>query len=502
MAQADNTQDSGAIRFWRFMRNALIALVVLGVGTWWVLLREVPQKGALNDPDWVFNHASIGNETTQGLPYWIWRVLPVVFNEHLPGNRRGYAALGIVWPAGEPVPQGFSLRTIGQIPRVSPTCGFCHQGSYRLDVDDPEVIVTGMPGNRMNVQAFVRFLTAAGNDAKFNARTIMPAIKELYDMPLWERMLYRYLLIPATKKALKAQGADLAWADTRTPWLIGRVDPFNPPKFTFLGLKDDGTTGNSDTMSVWNMKTSDPTVHRRFSVHWDGLQTNLHQTMISGAIGDGLTRQGLPGANDNFDVVSDFIRHMPAPKSPYRSDLDPSDPYFVAEKDVMKGKEIYMGLCADCHEPGGTRFRTPIDITEVGTDRHRMDMWSHDARDAYAAYEDGYYWGFDEFRKSNGYLAFNLDGLWLRGPYLHNGSVPHLRALLMPQDKRPKEFWRGSDLIDPVNGGFVSDNTQDPYRYQMKVDTALPANGNMGHLWGTDLGAADKDALLAYLKTL
>ena len=33
-------------------------------------------------------------------------------------------------------------------------------------------------------------------------------------------------------------------------------------------------------------------------------------------------------------------------------------------------------------------------------------------------------------------------------------------------------------------------------------DTTLPGNGNGGHLWGTDLPEAEKEYLLAYLKTL
>ena len=56
-----------------------------------------------------------------------------------------------------------------------------------------------------------------------------------------------------------------------------------------------------------------------------------------------------------------------------------------------------------------------------------------------------------------GYNPPFLDGIWLRAPYLHNGSVPTLRDLLEPRrEQRPKVFWRGYDLYDPVNVGFVS----------------------------------------------
>ena len=96
-----------------------------------------------------------------------------------------------------------------------------------------------------------------------------------------------------------------------------------------------------------------------------------------------------------------------------------------------------------------------------------------------------------------------LDGLWLRAPYLHNGSVPNLRALLDPPAERPRSFWRGSDLVDPGNGGFVSTPGGDAQRAAHGATTrecpATPTRATLGH---RPRPATDKDALLAYLKTL
>jgi hypothetical protein len=100
------------------------------------------------------------------------------------------------------------------------------------------------------------------------------------------------------------------------------------------------------------------------------------------------------------------------------------------------------------------------------------------------------------FRKTFGYANMPLDGIWLRAPYLHNGSVPTLRDLLDRPEARPKKFWRGYDVIDPVKVGFVSTvPTDSPF------DTALPGNGNQGHTWGTALRDDEKDAIVEYLKT-
>jgi len=487
--------------FWRVLFGFLIAALVLGLGGWFLLFREIPQPRT-DDSAYVFNHGSIGNERVQGMPYWLWKVLPDVFPEHLPADQKGWESLGFIWQDGSALPIGFSQKTLGTIPRISPNCAFCHQSSYRLRPDDQASFVAAGTGGQVNVLAFVKFLIAVGQDERFTAPIILDAIDKHYEMPLWERMTYEYILIPATRHALKKQAKDFEWVHDNPEWGLGRVDPFNPPKYTFLDLEDDKTIGNSDMMSVWNMQTADAKGDRRYFVHWDGLLSDTHETIRVGALGDGMTYQSYRGALHNLTIIEDYINTVLPPKSPFSSDLDPSDPYFVNAAQRSKGQEIYAEICAICHQLDGPRFRTPIPIEEVKTDPHRLAMWSQDAKDSFANYQREYDWEFDHFHNNEGYLAVDLTGLWLRGPYLHNGSVPNLRSLLLAPNKRPKVFYRGSDLVDTQNGGFISDKALDTLTVQWRVDTSIAGNSNSGHLWGTDLPAADKEALLAYLKTL
>jgi hypothetical protein len=488
-------------RFWKILLGVLITLVVVALAAFFLLLRPVSQPKT-NDLAQVFNHGTIGNEETQGLPFWIWRVLPQIFPDYLPGNKDGYGTFGVFWAQGEPVPVGFSVKTLGVIPRVAPNCAFCHQGSYRLHADDPARLVSAGPGTRIDPQSYLRFLMRAGADPRFNADTIMAEIKAIYDMPLWERALYRFLLIPATRKALKEQGPRFAWMDSRPDWGPGRIDPFNPVKFQNLGLPDDGTIGNSDMMPLWLLGELAATNTRQFSLHWDGLQTDLHETVVSGAIGDGMTYQSFPRTKATLARMMDVARLQAPPPSPFSTRRPAGDPYRVDAASVAAGRAIFVAHCANCHEPQGARYRTPISVVEVGTDRHRLDMWTAEARKRYTNYEPGYAWGFSHFQKTQGYVATGLRGLWLRGPYLHNGSVPTLRAMLDPPARRPTSFYRGYDLVDPANGGFVSTAGTDGERHGRLYDTKLPGNGNGGHLWGTDLPPPDKENLLAYLKTL
>nr|HRO16444.1 hypothetical protein [Paracoccus sp. (in: a-proteobacteria)] len=373
---------------------------------------------------------------------------------------------------------------------------------YRLGPHAPPRLVSAGAGTRVDPQAYVRFLAAAGQDPRFTADRIMDEISFIYAMPLWERMTYRFVLIPATRKALQAQGARFAWTQTRPDWGPGRIDPFNPVKFQNLGLADDGTIGNSDMMPLWRMAATDATPLRRKALHWDGLLTDLHETVVAGAIGDGMDHKSWPRTQASLAAMEDFIRHQTPPPSPFSPDLPQGHPYRVDPAAVARGHDLYAGICAQCHAADGLRNRSVIPVAELGTDRHRIDMWTTAARDRYTAYSPDYDWGFRYFQKTQGYVAPSHEGLWLRAPYLHNGSVPNLRAMLTPPEDRPVMFWRGSDLIDTANGGFVSTEDGDAMRHPWLYDTRLPGNSNSGHRWGTDLPPDDKEALLAYLKTL
>ena len=62
-------------------------------------------------------------------------------------------------------------------------------------------------------------------------------------------------------------------------------------------------------------------------------------------------------------------------------------------------------------------------------------------------------------------------------------------------------FYRGNDVYDRTRVGFVSDVAELGGRHFSRYDTSLPGNGNMGHEYGITLPAADKDAIVEYLKT-
>jgi hypothetical protein len=127
-------------------------------------------------------------------------------------------------------------------------------------------------------------------------------------------------------------------------------------------------------------------------------------------------------------------------------------------------------------------------------------MWTSEAAERYNAYARGYPYEFTRFVKTNGYVAVPLDGVWLRAPYLHNGSVPTLEDLLEPVDERPTLFYRGYDVYERGETGFVHQGAE-ARRAGWEVDVSVPGNSNAGHEYGIDLAAADKRAVIEYLKT-
>lgn len=472
-------------KWWTVLGVLVLVIGLVGIVGWYKLLREVDQQ--FSSMEERFKYGSIGAEQAQGLPFWIWLVLPRIFPEYLPGPG-GYNALGLYNEPGKEMPVGFSVKTVG-IARVGINCALCHSGTVRFAPDEVPTLLVGGAGNTFAPLRYQRFLFACASDPRFNADTILGAVATMYKLSFVDRILYRYLLIPFTKNAILKQKAAFAWTDARPDWGRGRIDPFNPVKVAILNVSVGDTIGNSDMMPIWNMRP-----RQGMAYHWDGLNTELVEVVRSSAIGDGATPKSIKGELANLDRLQGWLMDLKPPKYP-------SERFPINAALAASGRGIFERECAVCHAFGGAKTGQVIPVGDVGTDPHRVQMWTKEAAAAYNAYAKSYPWGFSHFRSTDGYVAVPLDAIWTRGPYLHNGSVPTLRDLLQPPANRPKTFHRGYDLFDPQNVGYV---TQGPEaeRVGFRYDVAERGNGNQGHLWGTALPARDKDALIEYMKTL
>jgi len=472
----------------------IASLLAAGIFAWgafhWVMQPVLPEFAS--DEEY-FKYGSIGNDGESGIPYPIWIAMQDVCARHLP-RPQGYAALGFLYERGRnpavDTPIGFARAKVG-VERVAINCAVCHTVRSRMAADAEPQLYVGAAANTVDVLGYLQFLSRCAADQRFTADQLIPAMAAKVELSWLDKITYRFVLIPFVRKRLLEQGEDLAWAKRRPAWGPGRIDPFNPVKFGMLHLADDETIGNSDMQAIWNLDAREQ-IRPHAPLHWDGLNNSVREVVISSALGDGTVAREfrLPA----MERIERFLRALPPPPSPHRPDTAA----------VERGKVVFATNCAECHAADGTRTLTVIPVAEVSTDVNRSHMWTELARDTYNNFREGRDWGFKSFRKISGYVAEPLGGLWLNGPYLHNGSVPTLRDLLEPPAQRAPAFVRGLDVVDARNGGFLapSCDPRQPPAEGFCFDTRLVGNGNDGHIYGTALPASDKSDLLAYLLTL
>ena len=453
----------------------LLLVVLLGIAAWYKLLRE--EKTEFASIVEYFKYGSVGVEAANGLPYRVWAVLPEVFADRVGGDG-GYASFGFLWEKDHATPIGLPVEVVG-FPRLGINCGLCHIGSVRESASAPRQLLIGAPNSTLDLQRYFRFLFAAAGDPRFTPDVLIPAIERQRPVSFVDRLLLRYLIIPQLRSALLEQKRQLWWMDTVPDWGVGRVDPFNPAKVQLIHQPWDGSIGAARMVPLWDWNA-----RKNFGLHRDGLNTSLTEIFLNSGIGNGAINRTIDLAG--LKRLQDWVGELKPPPYPFAI-----DPELVAQ-----GEPIWRAHCASCHAFGGEKTGEPIPIAWVGTDRNRLDSWTTRARDGFNALDD-YDWHYSHFRKTSGYMAQALDGLWTRAPYLHNGSVPTLADLLKVPEQRPKEFRVGYDVYDPEHVGFVSNGPEG-----REFETTLPGNGNGGHLYGTGLSDKNKRALLEFLKTL
>jgi hypothetical protein len=102
----------------------------------------------------------------------------------------------------------------------------------------------------------------------------------------------------------------------------------------------------------------------------------------------------------------------------------------------------------------------------------------------------------------NGFIAPPLDGVWITAPYLHNGSIPTIEALLnskLRPTRWKRNFSKPEYDYEHLGWKYLETNkTQSTEIY----DTNIPGYGNFGHYFGDKLTTVERTAVLEYLKTL
>jgi mono/diheme cytochrome c family protein len=333
---------------------------------------------------------------------------------------------------------------------------------------------------------------------RFSPDFLVPEIQALgANLSLLDRTVVYPLAIYIMRDRVIALLHRLRFFKDQPDWGPGRVDTFGSSKglfnFPFEELPDREMLGTADFPSIWMQAQRE-----HMNLHWDGNNRRVQERNLNASFGTGATPPIID--HDAIERIEKWLWALEPPPYPFAV-----DPILVDQ-----GRPVYAEYCAHCHGVDGRDFNGAtvgevIPLAEIGTDRARLDSFtptlSRNLGAVYAGYPE---YRFKNFRKTWGYANLPLDGLWLRAPYLHNGSVPTVWDLLQPADQRPKTFYRGNDLYHPSRLGFVWDQKQEGDRKYFLFDTKLPGNGNQGHEglnYGTELSDDDKWALVEYLKT-
>jgi len=204
-----------------------------------------------------------------------------------------------------------------------------------------------------------------------------------------------------------------------------------------------------------------------------------------------------------FTDVRAYIASLEAPKYPYPVDAALAD----------QGRSVFETTCARCHGTYGADARYPnrlVTLPEIGTDPTLASGTAQFGAPFVKWFAESFFGEVSRLEPQPGYVAPPLDGIWATAPYLHNGSVPTIAALL-DSTKRPTYWTRDFDSrsYDPGALGWIhtvadhgKDGETDETAKRALYDTTLPGYSNRGHTFGDSLTAAERAAVLEYLKTL
>jgi RoxA-like, cytochrome c-like len=521
--------DSWLLRLWRkrwarWMTVLLVlpTLLLLVLGLYLAVRLADDTPVVYDDIREHFKYGSTGGERESGFPYWIFKAMPQVCGQHLPVPEEGFASLGLVFEEGKDLPIGMSRRSVQGVDRTFLNCAVCHVSTVRDAPGAKPEIVLGMPANTFNLFGFQKFVFGCARDPKFSSEYIVPEIARLMRakgerLGLLDRYVVYPIAIAIMRDRLMMLYGRLGPLLEDTPWGPGRTDTFNPNKILFNfpleKLPPRERDAAVDFPSIWLQKP-----RQGMQLHWDGNNVMSEERNKNAAFGTGTTPPTIDLAA--IGRLEEWLLTAEPPK--YRYPIDPAR--------AARGEKVYALYCAGCHGASGRNFQAPAGtekrecvnvkanddelygpqvgkitrIERVGTDPHRLDSFSYDLAAHMGTVYAGYPHRYCHYRKTYGYANMPLDGVWLRAPYLHNGSVPTLRDLLEPAAKRPKTFYRGNDVYDPKKVGFVHDVPDQGGRKFHPYDTSKPGNGNIGHegrAYGTELPPDEKDALVEYMKT-
>ncbi len=205
-----------------------------------------------------------------------------------------------------------------------------------------------------------------------------------------------------------------------------------------------------------------------------------------------------------FADIRSWIASLDAPAYPFPVDQALAD----------KGRGVFDATCSRCHGTygaGGIYPNRIVATREIGTDPVLASGAAQFAAPYVDWYKRSFFGEIARLEPQDGYIAPPLDGIWATAPYLHNGSIPTVDALL-DSKKRPTYWTRNFDdstQYDPAALGWIFQAVDhgkagEPNDTKKKAlyDTTRIGYSNAGHTYGDALTPESRAAVIEYLKTL
>ncbi len=203
------------------------------------------------------------------------------------------------------------------------------------------------------------------------------------------------------------------------------------------------------------------------------------------------------GVDNRINDVLAYIYTLQPPKYPKAIDT----------KLAAAGQQLFTANCARCHGTYGAAASYPNLLIPGGIIQTDSFLYSANYQNPQFVnwFNSSWFARGDHPARLvpySGYIAPPLDGVWVTAPYLHNGSVPNLEALLNSRI-RPTYWQRNFDnpQYDYANPGWpyiAHDQPGDNTVY----NTTLNGYGNKGHYFGDAFTDKERKAVMEYLKTL
>ena len=398
-------------------------------------------------------------------------------------------------------------------------CSSCHSGiTYDATGLAWPVAWLGLPNTSLDLDAYVDGVREALRARLGEPQRLFDAVKQLFpDVAADELETLRKFVWPKLVERMKPGGDGLPFRNGGP----GRSNAFEALKFQFH--LEAGVGRSAAGVSIPQIGEQG----LRWSVLYDGIYTRKGDPRFQPRAAE----EAAPPARtaelvaffsapvmglhpdqalDSIEPVSEVLSFL----ANYES---PPYPGVIDEAAATRGAVVYA-RCAECHgeyveRNGRLKLRSFPNrlspLAEIGTDPARLDAVNAQFIDAVEGTSLG---EFIDAAETRGYVAPSLAGIWATAPYLHNGSVPTLAALMTP-GQRPAKFLVGGHKLDFVKLGIAGELNAAgewvypagfvPWSTPRAFDTSLPGHSNRGHEKEFDgLSPADKADLIEFLKQL